>query len=105
MTKRIEYRIALYDGLEEFRKGHLLTIEADGFPPTDLALYKVSGGWAVDHLRSGRSISQLGTEEMYGRGPTLEQSKIEVAEKFHLYGYAERIASTPKFDVLNEAYR
>lgn len=86
----ITYNITTTNGLQ-LRKGHPVTIDQTSGPIT-LALHKVKGGYAVDHVATGLNIQALEMVVRRGRPVTFKEAKSDLLYAIEQGGLANRIA-------------
>ena len=98
-----EYTLAVNRGPAVTRRGHVLRITLEGAAPFDLALHRVSGGYAVDHPRSGYSLKALNQTRLFGPRVTLAEAKVALQEsvKNLTLDHLARLTEAP---TLNEGF-
>jgi len=97
----INYEISMCVGYAaEIRRGHLIECKQDGYPAVYLVLHKASGGWKVDHFKTGCAVGIMDRCALCGR-IDLKTAIASVKSQFTKYGYGEKFSKAPKYREIN----
>lgn len=88
------YAICLREGHDpETRTGYILSFTHPDHDTFDVAIHEVSGGWMVDHPRTGLRIAVLDRVCDKGRGPSLSEFRAEVRQRLLGTELAKRVSA------------
>lgn len=99
------YQTQLECGETELRKGHIIRVDGTDGTNIDIGLYKVKGGYAADHVRSGLALKLLDQVSRFGPPVKLSEAKEEVvAWLSETHHYAAVKITALKCKVLNPEF-